>query len=143
MPFASVVLKSFLVVGRIFCRLVNVYFLSPSLVLSTPSIDSHTLMSFRAGHHFIHELVPFLRVPRDFVAYRTFVVTQPPWSLLLHLIPIVNGAILTANGAPKVAFHHCRDFLFRLLFCSTIYRQCVCSSESPDRSTCASIYPTL
>jgi hypothetical protein len=78
MPFPSVVLKSFLVVGRIFCRLVNVYLSSPSLVLSTPSINSHTLMPFRAGRFIcnsIHELVPFLHVPRDFVAYQTFVKT--------------------------------------------------------------------
>jgi hypothetical protein len=80
MPFASVVLKSFLVVGRIFCRLVNVYLSSPSLVLLTPFVDSHTLMSFRAGHFIcnsIHELVPFLLVPLDFVAYQTFVA--PLW----------------------------------------------------------------
>jgi hypothetical protein len=80
MPFASVVLKSFLVVGRISRRLVNVYLSSPSLVLSTPFVDSHTLVSFRAGHFVcnpIHEFVPFLHVPRDFVAYQTFVA--PLW----------------------------------------------------------------
>jgi hypothetical protein len=33
MPFASVVMKSSLVVGRISCRLVNVYLSPPSLVL--------------------------------------------------------------------------------------------------------------
>jgi hypothetical protein len=33
----------------------------------------------------------------------TTVVTQPPWSLILHLIPIVTVAILAVNGAPKVA----------------------------------------
>ena len=88
MPFASVVLKSFLVVGRISRRLVNVYLSSPSLVLSTPFVDSHTLVPFRAGHFVcnpIHELVPFLHVPRDFVAYQTFVGINAPYESLEEL----------------------------------------------------------
>jgi hypothetical protein len=62
-------------------------------------------------------------------------VTQAPWSLILHLIPIVTVAILAANGAPKVAiFTIVGNFLLFVVQSARHPKEHMCNYFSYTRS---------